>query len=112
MNDPLSAQQLLSAGVSGALMVFFGALYALFLCLHRLQPTRYWSWPAYASFLILVACSIVLAVALELTLFWQAAMVFILICYYFSPPFIWRLSVATHADTHTPLPQTREDQQP
>ena len=98
MGETLSAQQLLAAGASGALMVLFGAFYALFFTINHIRPARYWPLATISSFLLLTVCSVVLVIALKLDLFWQAVVAFVLICYYFSPRFIWRLCVATHAD--------------
>ena len=104
MSESLSAQQLLAAGASGALMVFFAACYAFFFAVHRLRPSRYWPLAIFLSFALLVVCSVVLAIALKLDLFWQGVIGFLLIAYYISPRFIWRLSVATHAAEHESEP--------
>lgn len=101
MVEALSAQQLLAAGASGALMVMFGACYAFFFAINRLRPSRWWPLATYISFALLVVCSIVLAISLRLDTFWQLAIGFILVCYFFSTHFIWRLSVATHAEEHS-----------
>ena len=101
MADTLSAQQLLAAGASGALMVFFAALYAFFFAVNRLRPSRYWLIASGGSFLSLIICSAVLVQALKLSGFWQAAIAFLLLCYYIAPQLIWRLTVATHADEHS-----------
>ncbi|NND81736.1 MAG: hypothetical protein HKN50_04835 [Gammaproteobacteria bacterium] len=100
MSEALSAQQLLAAGASGALIVLFGALYAFFFAVHRLRPARYWPLATALSFIALATCSVVLAIALRLETAWQLAIAFILICYYFAPHAIWWLSVATHANEH------------
>lgn len=100
MADALGAQQLLAAGASGALMVFFAALYAFFFAINRLRPSRYWLLASGGSFLCLVICSMVLVQSLALSAFWQAAVVFLLLCYYIAPQLIWRLTVATHANEH------------
>jgi len=101
MVETLSAQQLLAAGASGALMVMFGAFYAFFFAISRLRPSRWWPLATYTSFALLVVCSIVLAVSLSLDIFWRSVIGFVLICYLFSTHFIWRLSVATHAEEHS-----------
>lgn len=106
MNEALTAQQLLAAGASGALIVLFGAFYAFFFSINLLRPSRYWPIATFASFSLLVACSIVLAIALKLSVTWRLAIGFILICYYFSPHLIWHLSVATHEDEHTVSPNS------
>ena len=106
MNEALTAQQILAAGASGALIVLFGAFYAFFFSINRLRPSRYWPIATIASFILLVACSIVLAIALELHGSWQMAIGFILICYYFAPYLIWHLSVATHDENHIESPNT------
>lgn len=103
MNEALNAQQLLAAGASGALMVMFAAFYAFFYSINFLKPSPYWPLASIGSFLMLVTCSVVLALALKLTLLWQIAIGFILICYYFSPRLIWRLTVATHVGEHDKL---------
>jgi len=100
MTETLSAQQLLAAGAGGGLVVLFGAFYAFFFAISRIKPARFWSLASAASFVLLVACSIILSIALKLDLFWQSVIGFILICYFFSPHFIWRLTVATHEE-HT-----------
>lgn len=108
MVEALSAQQLLAAGASGALMVLFGAFYAFFFAINRLRPSPYWPIATYSSFALLVVCSIVLTVALKLTGFWQLVIGFVLVCYYFSTHFIWRLSVATHTEEHSDLHHAAE----
>ena len=100
MVETLSAQQLLAAGASGALLVMFGAFYAFFFAINRLRPARWWPLATYTSFAMLVVCAVVLAISLSLDGFWQLVMGFVLVCYFFSTHFIWRLSVATHVEEH------------
>ena len=98
MTETLGAQQLLAAGAGGGLVVLFGAFYAFFFAISRVKPARYWSLASAASFVLLVVCSIILSNALKLDFLWQLAIGFILVCYFFSPYFIWQLSVATHEE--------------
>lgn len=98
MTETLGAQQLLAAGAGGGLVVLFGAFYAFFFAMNRLRPARYWPLASIISFALLVTCSVVLSTALKLDFMWQLAIGFILVCYFFSPHFIWRLSVATHEE--------------
>ena len=101
MVETLSAQQLLAAGASGALLVMFGACYAFFFAINRLRPSPWWPLATYFSFALMVVCAVVLAIALKLDGFWQTVIGFVMVCYFFSTHFIWRLSVATHAEEHS-----------
>jgi len=104
METAPSMSELLAAGIAGAAVVTFGGLYALFLAWHYMHNKPSHRRFAYAFYACLTASFGVLSVALRLTAFWNAAIVFLLIAYLVAPHLIWRLTAATHSDEHDVVP--------
>ena len=94
--EPVGLNDLLIAVMAGALVVLFGALYALTFAFGRLYGKVSLVLLAYGFFALLAACVFVLASALHLNGFWEMLVVVLLVGYLVAPRLIWRLSLATH----------------
>lgn len=84
------------AAMTGAGVVLFGAFYALFFALARLQNRRIFLLPAFASYASLVFCVFVLASTLNLDGAWRSLVIVMLVGYFAAPYGIWHLCVGTH----------------
>lgn len=84
--------------IAAACIVVGGALYAFLFALGRLYASTMMTRFAWAAYALLVACTFVLARALELGGAWLWVIAAMLIGYFFAPKAIWHLSVGTHAD--------------
>ena len=96
MIEPVEVQRFVLASLSAGAVVLFGACYAVFLALSRLNGftlLRHFSNLSYAA---LAASVVALAWFLRLDGAWLALVVLLLAGYFAAPRFIWRLSVATH----------------
>ncbi len=102
MKDPVFIQHVMISTVFGAGVVLFGAGYAIFLALSRLQgmaqKRRMLGWVAIAWYLLLVFCVFGLVQTLHLRGWWLGLVALMLIGYYVGPRFIWRLSDEMHSD--------------
>jgi hypothetical protein len=96
--DPVALNDILIAVMAGALVVLFGALYAVTFAFGRLYRKPSLILAAYGFFLLLAACVFVLSGALRLSGLWEILLVLLLAGYFVAPQMIWRLSLATHAD--------------
>lgn len=101
MIEPVATQDLMAAAIAGALIVLFGALYALFFALARLQHKKSYMFAAYTAYCILLLAVVVLVRTLNMTGIWQSVAAIMVIGYLLAPRLIWRLCVATHAIDHT-----------
>lgn len=106
MIEPVATQHIMIAAIAGALIVLFGATYALFFALGRLQQNTTYKWLGYAGYAGLVVAVGVLMRTLNMNGFWQLVAAVMVIGYFIAPRVIWHLCVGTHeADEHThPLP--------
>lgn len=93
----MTANDLLMATLAGALIVLWGAVYALLFALGRLQDNRLLGWLGYVAYALLVGGAIMMSVALSLTGFWIVVIGVALIGYLLLPQVIWHLCVGTHA---------------
>lgn len=88
--------------VFGAGVVLFGAGYAIFLALSRLQgmaqKRRFLGWIAISLYLLLVLCVLGLVVTLHLRGWWLGLVALMLVGYFVGPRFIWRLSDEMHSN--------------
>ena len=101
MIDPVATQHLLAAAAAGALIIIFGALYALLFAQSRLSGRPRLIHGAYAAYFVLVACVAVLVRTLNLTGFWQAVAAVMVVGYFIAPRLIWNLCAGTHGpDAH------------
>jgi len=96
MTEAVQAQHIMLATMSGALVVLFGALYALMFAMGRLQERRPFMWGAYLSYGLLFAATLVLAETLNLSGGWFTIVIAMLIGYLLAPHGIWLLCVGTH----------------
>lgn len=95
--DPAIGQSgILWGTLAGAVIVTAGGFYALFFALGRLNDIRWLNLLSYASYLILVLATVVLAQALLLKGFWLLVIAVMLLGYFFAPRAIWWLCVGTH----------------
>lgn len=97
MPTTLQAQQIMVATLCGALVVLFGAVYALFFALSKLQRKPVLMTAAYAAYGAFTAAAIGLALALDLTGFWLGVIAVMLLGYLLAPHGVWHLCVGTHS---------------
>ena len=97
MIDPVGTQHIMAAAIAGALIILFGALYALFFALARLRARPGLMLSAYAAYALLVVAVVVLTVTLNLTGPWQVVAAVMVVGYFVAPRLIWRLCAGTHA---------------
>lgn len=102
MIEPVEVQRFASAASSAGAVVFFGACYAVFLALFRLNEFPLLRHLSNLSYAALVASVAALAWFLRLDGIWLVLMGVLLAGYYAAPRFIWRLSVATHEAADEP----------
>jgi hypothetical protein len=101
MIEPVAIQHLLAAAAAGAMIIVFGALYALLFAQSRLRDRPGLMQGAYAAYLALVACVAVLVRTLNLTGFWQGVAAVMVVGYFVAPRLIWNLCAGTHGpDAH------------
>ena len=96
MLEPVAAQNLMAAAMTGAGIVLFGAFYALFFALAKIQARKNFLLLAAASYAGLVFCVVILARTLNLDGFWQSIVIAMLLGYLVAPYGIWHLCVGTH----------------
>jgi ABC-type glycerol-3-phosphate transport system permease component len=98
MFEPVEINDILISVMAGALVVMFGALYALAFAIGRLHGSRIIVRLAYLFFAMLVVSALTLAATLHLTGIWQIVTAVILAGYLLAPHAIWKLCVGTHPD--------------
>lgn len=96
MIDPVATQHIMLAAIAGALIILFGALYALLFALARLRQRPTLMIGAYAAYAVLIGAVAVLATTLNMTGFWQVVAAVMVIGYFVAPRLIWRLCAGTH----------------
>jgi heme A synthase len=96
MIDPVATQHIMVAAMAGALVILFGAFYALFFALSRLRERPALMLWAYVAYGLLAAAVAVLAFTLNLGGAWQAVVAVMLIGYFVAPRLIWQLCAGTH----------------
>lgn len=96
MIDPVATQHILAAAAAGALIIMFGALYALLFAQSRLRSRPRLMSGAYVAYLALVICVAVLVWTLNLTGFWQGVAAVMVVGYFIAPRLIWNLCAGTH----------------
>jgi multidrug transporter EmrE-like cation transporter len=94
--EPVELKDLMVAVIAGAMVVLFGALYALTFALGKLNKKRWLIGVAYGVFAGLGVSVFVLAQALNLNGYWHVVTATMLIGYLLAPQAIWKLSVGTH----------------
>lgn len=96
MIEPVEVQRFVLASLSAGAVVLFGACYAVFLALSRLNGFTVLGHLSNLSYAALAASVVSLAWFLRLDGAWLALVACLLAGYFAAPRFIWRLSVATH----------------
>ena len=96
MFEPVELKDLMVAVIAGAMVVLFGALYALTFAMGKLNNKRWLIGIAYGTFAGLGVSVFILAQALNLNGYWHVVTVTMLIGYLLAPQAIWKLSVGTH----------------
>ena len=104
MIDPVEVQQIALAAILSGAIIFFGAAYAIFYALSRLNNKTQFMRYAIAFYGGLALSTVGLANVLHLTGWWLILVVTLLVGYFIAPRFIWRLSEDVHnladADAH------------
>lgn len=108
--QPAAVDDILVATMSGALIVLFGAAYALLFALGKIRKSRVLLGSSVAAYLGLIVAVRALALALHLEGYWQILVFAMLAGYLVAPPCIWSLCVGTHggADLNTQSELTAE----
>jgi len=96
MIDPVATQHIMAAAIAGALIILFGALYALLFALSRLRQRRDLMFLAYGAYAVLIGAVGVLSMTLNMTGFWQLVAAVMVIGYFVAPRRIWHLCAGTH----------------
>jgi Flp pilus assembly protein TadB len=96
MIDPVATQHIMMAAIAGALVILFGASYALLFALSRLRGRPALMVLAYGAYALLVGAVAVLAFTLNLRGAWQAVVAVMVIGYFLAPRLIWHLCAGTH----------------
>ena len=96
MIDPVEVQQIALAAILSGAIIFFGAAYAIFYALSRLNDKVQFLRYAYAFYGGLALATIGLASVLHLTGWWLTLVGTLLVGYFIAPRFIWRLSEDVH----------------
>lgn len=96
MTDPVAMNDIFAAALAGAMVIIFGALYALLFAYSKTQNRpRLLAW-AYVSYFILFASTLMLARLLNLDGWWQIVVGVMVVGYLLAPHAIWHLCVGTH----------------
>lgn len=98
--DAAHFQPIAIAALAAGGMVFSAVLYALCYAFWRQRSDTRYLLCTVASYLLLIFAAGVLQQQLALSGVWSALIVCLLVGYLIAPALIWRLSVATHADSH------------
>ena len=98
MFEPVELNDILISVIAGALVVVFGALYALTFAFGRLTGRKILTASAYGFFTLLAIAVLVLADALRLTGLWLLITAVILAGYLLAPHAIWKLCAGTHPE--------------
>ena len=96
MIEPVEVHRFVLASLSAGAVVLFGACYAVFLALSRLNEFSVLRHLSNLSYAALAGSVGSLAWHLRLDGMWLVLVAVLLAGYFAAPRFIWRLSVATH----------------
>ncbi len=105
MLEPVKLANFFIVFFSAAMVILFGASYALLFAWSRVKQRPRLLLLAYAAYVGLFISVITLAIAANLfnNAFWSLIVLLMLVGYLFAPHAIWRLCVGTHADEAHPL---------
>ncbi|MGB5211629.1 MAG: hypothetical protein WBP60_14005 [Gammaproteobacteria bacterium] len=96
MIEPVAVNDIMAAAIAGALIILFGAAYALLFAVSRLRGQGRLMIVAYLAYGLLAFCVLVLARTLNLEGLWQSVTAVMLVGYLVAPRLIWNLCVGTH----------------
>ena len=96
MVEPVVAQYILLAAMAGAMVVLFGATYAMLFAWSKIKKDPRFLIAAYLAYITLLVFTAILAYTLHLTGFWSLIVAMMIVGYFFAPYGIWRLCVRTH----------------
>jgi len=102
MIDPVEMQNFFTAFFSGAMVIVFGAVYALLLAWGRLKSSNSFIAGAYVFYALLVVSVLFLSEAMNFDGFWNLITVTMLLGYLVAPHGIWILCRDTHVHDETP----------
>ena len=94
--EPVSAGHIMLATMAGALVILFGAVYALLFAWSRVKAKPKFMIGAYISYLCFATSVVVMAYTLNLHGFWYLIVAVMLLGYLLAPHGIWHLCVGTH----------------
>ncbi|NWG86276.1 MAG: hypothetical protein HXY26_02000 [Hydrogenophilaceae bacterium] len=102
MIQPVQLADFFTVFFSAALVILFGALYALLFAYARVKALPRLMHLAYSAYAGLFVSVLVLGNAANLfqTLFWTFIVILMLVGYLLAPHGIWHLCTGTHADDH------------
>ncbi len=98
MIEPVAVNDIMAAAIAGALIILFGATYALLFAFSRLRGQGLLMIGAYTAYGLLAVSVFVLARTLNLEGFWQSISAVMLLGYFVAPRLIWNLCAGTHPD--------------
>ena len=96
MIDPVVSESILIAAMAGALVVVFGAMFAILFAFARLKNNKRLMYMAYLCYSLLVVSVVMLSRVLNLDGFWSVITIIMLAGYFAGPHAIWKLCVKTH----------------
>ena len=98
MIDPVHLSNFFIVFLTSALILLFGAVYALLFTFAKIKGNRNYFYAAYFSYGALSICIFSLAFSANLVKqpFWIFVVGLMMIGYFFAPQAIWKLCVATH----------------
>jgi len=96
MIEPVELKDFFVAFFSAAMVIVFGALYAMLFAWSRIRQIPLLMTLAYGSYAILALSVFFLANATNLNGYWQSLVYVMLLGYLLAPQGIWYLCVATH----------------
>jgi putative effector of murein hydrolase LrgA (UPF0299 family) len=94
--EPVAAGHIMIATVAGAMVIMFGAVYALLFAWSRVKSYPKLMIGAYFSYLLFALSVAVMAYTLNLHGFWVLIVAVMLLGYLLAPHGIWYLCVGTH----------------
>lgn len=100
MIEPAHLGNFFTIFFSSALIILFGALYAIFFTFAKFKDRKMFFSLAYIAYGSLLISIFVLADAANLAthIFWRSVIVLMMMGYFFAPRLIWHLCIATHSD--------------
>lgn len=100
MIEPAQLSNFFTVFFSSALIILFGAVYAIFFAFAKIKNNKIFLVVAYVAYIGLLISVVVLAEAANLAthMFWRSVIGLMIVGYFFAPRLIWNLCIATHND--------------